>query len=54
MTSTEYLIGFLVAALLVFAISLGGMTMAYFISKHDGSRPRATNRREGRDARADS
>jgi hypothetical protein len=54
MTSTQYLIGFLVAAVLAFAISLGGMTMAYFVSKRDASRPRATSRRGGRDASADS
>ncbi len=55
MTSTQYLIGFLIAAVLAFAISLGGMTMAYFVSKRAGTRSRATDtRRGGRDAQADS
>ena len=33
MTSTEYLVGFIIAAALVPTIILGGMTSAYFLGK---------------------
>lgn len=34
MTGTEYVVGFIIAAVLTPVIILGGMTMAYFLDKH--------------------
>lgn len=36
MTSTEYLIGFVIAAILTPLIIGGGITLAYFQDKHQG------------------
>lgn len=41
MTTTEYLIGFIIAAVLTPVIILGGMTMAYFLDKHRADPPKA-------------
>ena len=42
MTSTDHLVGFIIAAVLVPAIIMGGMTTAYFLSKRRVDRPRPT------------
>lgn len=42
MTSTDYLIGFIIAAVLTPVIILGGVTAVYFLDKH-----RADSRRAG-------
>lgn len=44
MSSTEYLVGFIVAAVLTPVIILGGMTLVYFLDKHRPDRPEVDSR----------